>query len=89
MSQGTGLTRGRGVQHEAQRQQHCRPGCSALERSMGTTAQCKSVLHYPPRLLIDAGSVTDDVLCGLGWLTSIRQATFFGAGIHPSKVIQE
>jgi len=58
---------------------------------MGTTAQCKSVPHYRPRLLTDAGSVTDDVPFSLGWLTSIRQATFggqFGAGIHPSKVIQ-
>lgn len=44
------------MQRGAQRLSH--PGRSALERSMGTTAQRESVPHYPPRLPTDPGSVT-------------------------------
>ena len=73
-SRGAGSTHVEGVQRKAQRLSH--PGCSALERSMGTAAQRKSVPHYPPRLPTDPGSVTSHSLYGPGQLASHQPSNF-------------
>lgn len=63
-----------GVQRDAQRLSH--PGRSALERSMGTAAQLKSVPHYPPWLPTDPSSVTSHSPRGPSRLVSCQPSHF-------------